>query len=107
MRTNLREHLDRVGMTDARSTDVMTDIRIVMADHMINVVESAMLDEGIDEKTIQRVVRLIIYGVSGTPDQVMQAQMISTERQQEKERNMYPLMHLPAHLIPTLSDDQS
>lgn len=76
MRRDLSDHLRDVGMSAEYSLDPTTHLSVTMADGMLNVVESAMLTEGIHPEVVKRVVRLAMYGVIGSPAEVQQRKQL-------------------------------
>lgn len=69
---SLREHLEATGLGRIAMDDSLAHYSVTMARHWLAITETAMRDEGVPPGVIDRVLRLLIYGIAPNPaDAVM------------------------------------
>jgi len=86
----LSDHIERMGLTQARLNDPATQATVAITREVLRVAEVAMHDEGIEPEVIARVLRLIIYGTMPTAHDVTEKLQLREQLVDALSRTSHP-----------------
>lgn len=104
MRDDLRRHISRTGNDHSMAEDAATNFTMQITSGLLDVVEAALRDEGVDQGVIRRVLDLIIYGaVPNRGEVAMRQEML--RKLTDAEMNSIKSALLVQPVVPPQGDD--